>query len=121
MLIEKAKDAAFWEKVRTAEAYRPFVDELLSLWERECTGEIPACKYSEFIIYNQTGSRKEYEAKKYMVVVPEGVKDIVMEGKDQSHCLGKGGRYFERIERRETYVLFLRKRSRPKNHQARVM
>lgn len=55
-----------------------------------------------------------YTGKKYMVVVPEGVKDIVLEGKDQSHCLGKGGRYFERIERRESYILFLRKRRKPK-------
>lgn len=61
MLMEKARDAAFWEKVRTSEAYRPFVDELLALWERDCVPEIPACKYSEFVIFNQTGSRKEYE------------------------------------------------------------
>lgn len=62
MLMEKAKDTAFWERVRTSEAYRPFVDELLALWERDCVPEIPACKYSEFILFNRNGSRKEYEA-----------------------------------------------------------
>ena len=61
MLLDYAKDAAFWEKVRTTDAYRPFVDELLALWERDCVPVLPACRYSEFIVFNQTGSRKEYE------------------------------------------------------------
>ena len=61
MLLGKAKDPAFWVKVRTSPAYRPLVDELLSLWEIECTDVFPACKYSEYILYNQTGSRTDYE------------------------------------------------------------
>lgn len=61
MLLPKAKDPAFWEKVRTFETYRPLVDELLSIWEKNCIGDIPACKYSEYILFNITGSRAEYE------------------------------------------------------------
>lgn len=57
MVISKAKDAVFWEKVRTEEAYRPFREELAAMWEKECGRPVPACKYCEFIIYNQTGSR----------------------------------------------------------------
>lgn len=62
MLIAKAKDAAFWEKVRTSEEYKPFVDELHALWEKDCVRDIPASKYSEFIIFNVTGSRDEYQS-----------------------------------------------------------
>ena len=61
MVIEKARDAGFWKRVRTEEAYRPFCEELAAMWEKECGIPVPACKYSEFIIYNQNGSRKEYE------------------------------------------------------------
>ncbi len=61
MFLAKAKDPAFWENVRTSEAYKPLIDELFEIWERDCTGDIPACKYSEYIVYNVTGSRSEYE------------------------------------------------------------
>ena len=61
MLLAKAKDPVFWEKVRTSAAYKPLIDELLGLWENDCAGDVPACKYSEYIIFNETGSRTEYE------------------------------------------------------------
>ena len=61
MLLAKAKDPAFWAKVRTSEAYKPLIDELFAIWEKDCTGDIPACKYSEYIVYSVTGSRSEYE------------------------------------------------------------
>jgi hypothetical protein len=63
MLLAKAKDPAFWEKVRRSDAYKPLVLELHTMWEKECIGDFPALKYSEYILYDQTGSRKEYEAK----------------------------------------------------------
>lgn len=61
MLIAKAKDPAFWEKVRTSDAYRPMREELLAMWEKVGVDPIPASKYSVFTIYNVTGSRREYE------------------------------------------------------------
>ena len=60
-LIAKAKDPAFWEKVRTSDAYRPLREQLLAEWE-STAGDIPAVKFSEFIVYSQTGSRGEYES-----------------------------------------------------------
>ena len=59
-LIAKAKDPAFWEKVRTSDAYRPLREELLALYD-ETSADIPATKFSEFIVYQKTGSRSEYE------------------------------------------------------------
>lgn len=61
MLIAKAKDKTFWDKVRTSEVYAPFRDELLEMWTEFGGREVPACRYSEFIMYDKTGSRKEYE------------------------------------------------------------
>nr|MBQ4319193.1 heparinase II/III family protein [Clostridia bacterium] len=61
MLLQKAKDPAFWSKVRTSPAYRPLLDNLLELWNTECQGDIAACKFSDFILFDTTGNRTEYE------------------------------------------------------------
>ncbi len=53
-----------------------------------------------------------YVGEKYMIVVPRNVLDIIREGKNLEHCVGDK-RYMERIEKQESYVLFLRQRSRP--------
>ncbi len=53
-----------------------------------------------------------YSGETYMVIVPNGVSDIVREGKKLEHCVGDN-RYMERIETRESYILFLRKRTEP--------
>jgi len=41
--------------------------------------------------------------------VPEKVEDILTEGQNLHHCVGESERYWERIERQESYVLFLRR------------
>ena len=48
-----------------------------------------------------------------MVVVPTGIMDVIREGKALHHCVGKQERYYDRISRRESYVLFLRRRKDP--------
>ena len=55
----------------------------------------------------------EYTGKKYAVVAPSGVLDIIVEGNVLHHCVSSNERYWERIERHETYILFLRKTSAP--------
>ncbi len=53
-----------------------------------------------------------YAGETFMVVVPNGVSDIVREGKKLEHCVGDN-RYMERIETRESYILFLRRKVEP--------
>lgn len=55
----------------------------------------------------------EYANGKYAVVVPNGALDIIMEGAMLHHCVGSSSRYWDRIERQETFILFLRKASAP--------
>ena len=50
-----------------------------------------------------------FSGEKYTVIVPESILDIMVEGKALNHCVGTSTRYLERIERRESYVMFLRK------------
>lgn len=51
----------------------------------------------------------EYANEIFAVVAPSSILDIVNDGRALNHCSGNSERYFERIERRESYVLFLRK------------
>ncbi|MCI5868940.1 MAG: PcfJ domain-containing protein [Dorea sp.] len=60
-------------------------------------------------IHAEIKEKYEYEGKKYSIVVPERIEDIIQEGKILGHCLHSSDRYFDRIQRRETYIVFLRK------------
>ena len=53
----------------------------------------------------------EYADDEYAIIVPERIEDILNEGRNLHHCIANSDRYWERIERRETYVLFLRRTS----------
>ncbi len=51
----------------------------------------------------------EYMNEKYAVVVPEKIEGIIYEGRKLGHCLDKSDIYFDRIQRRESFIVFLRK------------
>lgn len=55
----------------------------------------------------------EYSGKDYAVAVPSRIEEIMEEGERLHHCVGSSDRYWDRIERRESYVLFLRRASNP--------
>ena len=45
------------------------------------------------------------------MIVPSCIEEIMLEGEHLHHCVGGSERYWERIERKESYVLFLRRTS----------
>ena len=55
----------------------------------------------------------EYIGDEYRTVVPKGIVDILKEGAALGHCVDTSNRYFERIEQRTTYIVFLRKNDYP--------
>ena len=55
----------------------------------------------------------EYEDEEYRIVVPEYVEEIVMEGRILQHCISDSDRYWDRIQNRESYILFLRRSAEP--------
>ena len=57
----KAVDPAFWEKVRTDVAYKPFVDEALSLYEEYMKAPILAESFATFKLFEETGNRGLFE------------------------------------------------------------
>lgn len=66
-------------------------------------------------IYQDVKAIYEYTGKDYAVIVPSRIEEIMEEGEKLHHCVGSSDRYWERIERRESYVLFLRKVSKPED------
>ena len=65
-------------------------------------------------------TKYEYANDEYTMIIPENLLDIVLEGHALHHCVGvtsygseKDNRYFDRIERRETYIAFLRRTTEP--------
>lgn len=51
----------------------------------------------------------EYQDNRYAIIVPERIEDIIVEGRVLGHCLDSSDRYFDRIHKRESYIVFLRK------------
>lgn len=51
----------------------------------------------------------DYQDKTYAVVVPESVTDLLHEGNVLQHCINRTDHYYERIVKRESYILFLRR------------
>ena len=64
-------------------------------------------------IYASIRDLYTYKSRGYMIVVPTGILDIMHEGNNLHHCVGSSERYLDRIERRESYVLFLRRSRDP--------
>jgi len=51
----------------------------------------------------------EYSDKEYKIISPRRTEDILIEGEKLRHCIDRNDRYFERMNHRESYILFLRK------------
>ena len=60
-------------------------------------------------IFEEIRPKYEYADPQYAILVPNRIEEIMTEGMVLSHCVGNVERYWERIERRESYVLFLRR------------
>lgn len=51
----------------------------------------------------------EFADKHYAIIGPNKIEDIITEGQVLGHCLDRSDIYFERIQKRESYIAFLRK------------
>ncbi|MFR0985249.1 MAG: PcfJ domain-containing protein [Frisingicoccus sp.] len=58
--------------------------------------------------------REKYEYmddEKYAVLVPNNLFEVMQEGRTLHHCVGNEERYYDRMNRQESYILFLRQKS----------
>ena len=51
----------------------------------------------------------EYADEKYAILAPENILDIIREGNTLQHCVHTCDFYFDRIQRNESYLFFLRR------------
>lgn len=56
-------------------------------------------------------AKYEYHSDKYAIIPPKDIEDIVLEGTVLKHCIHRCDFYFERINTKESFILFLRKES----------
>lgn len=61
----------------------------------------------------KTLGKYEYAKDDYLVIAPKGIEDIIKEGITLRHCIHTCDFYFDRINTKESYLLFLRKASAP--------
>ena len=66
-------------------------------------------------IYQALKEKYSYADANYTIVIPSCIEEILLEGRALHHCVADSERYWERIERQETYVLFLRRTSDVEN------
>lgn len=59
----------------------------------------------------KTLKKYEYANDTYAIVAPTGIRDIMQEGRLLNHCVSNRDRYLDRIVKRESYILFLRRTS----------
>ena len=64
-------------------------------------------------IYPTLKDQYAFEDERYRIIVPDGIREIIREGTALKLCVTWSGIYFERIERQETYLFFLRKKEQP--------
>ena len=92
-------------------------DELVKLLN-EKDFELQVEEYSEKYphvneVCKSIKEKYEYANDIYTIRVPSCIEDIMREGRNLTHCAASSERYWERIERREAYILFLRHADNP--------
>ncbi len=64
-------------------------------------------------IYESIREKYSYTGKEYSVVVPDRLEDILSEGNNLQLCFNRIETYWDRINREESYIFFLRKNKAP--------
>ncbi len=58
-------------------------------------------------------NKYEYDGEQYIIKAPTCVEDIIKEGNAQGHCVAASTTYLGKIYRKDSYIMFLRKKSDP--------
>lgn len=59
--------------------------------------------------YERNKGLFEWTGEKFSVIAPQDCMDIIKEGRALHHCVAASKTYFERMDERESYILFLRR------------
>ena len=92
-------------------------DECLALLKREDAGKRAAEVREKFPEAEPNlqliADKYNFGNDEYLIIVPESIEDIIVEGATLGHCIDRTDVHFERIQNRTSYLVFLRKAERP--------
>lgn len=111
-MAEKLKMNTNLEMIYKPKNLRAAHDEAIELLERDGMIKLAketAKKFPRVDKVCKTLKNYEYSDGKFCIKAPEGVLDIVREGTILKHCIHTCDYYFERIESKESFLLFLRR------------
>ncbi len=60
--------------------------------------------------YERNKMLMDWEDEQYVILVPRNTEDIITEGRCQHHCVAASETYFDRMNKRESFILFLRRK-----------
>ncbi len=90
-------------------------DELVDIINGEDDAKKAVCILKSFpkVEYNMAAVKEKYEFsnKDYTIIVPTKIEQILSEGRALHHCVDKVDKYWDRIDKNETLIFFLRKTS----------
>lgn len=95
-------------------AHSEVIDMLAQEGYKKRAKEI-AKKYKHIEAFCKSLTKYEWKDDKYLIKAPKGIADIVREGERLRLCITWSDRYYERMEDKETFLLFLRRKSQPDN------
>lgn len=70
-------------------------------------------KYKNLVSTIKTLTKYEYSGEKFCIVAPTKIDDIILEGISLGHCVHTCEYYWQRMDIKETYILFLRRADTP--------
>lgn len=104
------KDEIVYKPKNLKQRHDELIEEIRKLGDNEWICNI-ASKYPNVDrICKEIKEKYEFETDEYKMIVPDGIRDIVDDGNQLNHCSASCERYFDRINKKECYLLFLRKK-----------
>ena len=111
-MAKRAKMQIHKEQIYKPSNIKKAHDDLVEFFngkEMEKEAEKWSKKYPKVDEVCKSLTKYEYSDGKYAIVSPKGIIDIIREGTILSHCVHTCDYYYDRMQRQETYLLFLRK------------
>lgn len=113
-LHKNINDSLIFKPTNLATRHFEVIEEL----NQKNIDEVAAEKEQKFPdvakVYKDISGKYEYENRGYVIIAPQGIRDIISDSRYLHHCAANSDRYYDRIQSQETYILFLRKKSAPK-------
>lgn len=103
-------DEIVCKNARMMEYHNRYLEEKNAKREEKRDREVNK-KFQEISLgYQENKEHFRWEDDTFMIMVPERASDITREGRLQHHCVGASDNYMRRMAKKESFILFLRRK-----------